>query len=228
MGRVGPLGVGDLLAGGQERTASPFGSLVLRVCPREPQPETPGPVPLGGTATLRDTACSWGRGSGGGRPTWRLSVCSSVSVSGSPAGEGGVPWRWALGLCFPREPGDSASVSRSARCRRRRAQTRASSAAGDTSFRRGTCAPWTDGVSPGAPCQRFGGGGRARGPPSGRWFCGARLRVSSGLGRVCLANSGCVSRCECCGPSAGTCGTSRGRRVPCVLFFYLPRSALLS
>lgn len=55
-----------------------------------------------------------------------------------------------------------------------------------------------------------------------------RLRVSSGLGRVCLANSGCVSRCECCGPSAGTCGTSRGRRVPCVLFFYLPRSALLS
>lgn len=72
------------------------------------------------------------------------------------------------------------------------------------------------------------GGGRVRGPPSGRRFCGARLRVSSGLGRVCLANSGCVSRCECCGPSAGTCGTSRGRRVPCVLFFYLPRSTLLS
>lgn len=79
MGRVGPLGVGDLLAGGQERTASPFGSLVLRVrnrvCPHEPQPETPGPFPLGGTATLRDTGLFLGAGLG-----WRTSHLALVGV----------------------------------------------------------------------------------------------------------------------------------------------------
>lgn len=176
MGRVGPLGVGDLLAGGQERTASPFGSLVLRVCPREPQPETPGPFPLGGTATLRDTGLFLGAGLG--RRTSHLALVGCAVAFRCPA------HLLERAAC----PGDGRSASASQGSPGTARPSRAQPAAGAGGRRRARPLPrgtrrsegglvprGQTGSLPELPASASGGGGR-----------GVRLPAAGSAARACV------------------------------------------